>query len=332
MAKLYFRYGAMGSSKTANAIMVQYNYQERGQRALLMKPRLDNRDGVDRVGSRSGLSARCRFVEDMDGMDLSQYNCIIVDEAQFLTKTQVEKLVSVVDDQNIPVICYGLRADFQGNLFEGSQWLLAWADTIEEVKTVCWCGRKATCNTRVVGGRVTKEGQQILLGGSESYVALCRRHWRRGELAPLEIRKISAGKWEFRDLLLEADPEEAAVNRYLDDSDLYVLFASGSPVSEICLWQRPDGHLEIKNLATRADQRGKGYARKLIDEAVRRYSADFRRLYVGTALDNIAFYESCGFRRDYVEKDFFLTHYAQPIYVDGQVLRDMQYLVMDLDI
>ena len=154
MAKLYFRYGAMGSSKTANAIMVQYNYQERGQRALLMKPRLDNRDGADRVGSRSGLSARCRFVEDMDGMDLSQYNCIIVDEAQFLAKAQVEKLVSVVDDQNIPVICYGLRADFQGNLFEGSQWLLAWADTIEEVKTVCWCGRKATCNTRVVGGRV----------------------------------------------------------------------------------------------------------------------------------------------------------------------------------
>ena len=138
MAKLYFRYGAMGSSKTANALMARFNYQERGQRALLMKPRLDNRDGADRVGSRSGLSARCRFVEDMDGMDLSQYNCIIVDEAQFLTKAQVEKLVSVVDDQNIPVICYGLRADFQGNLFEGSQWLLAWADTIEEVKTVCW--------------------------------------------------------------------------------------------------------------------------------------------------------------------------------------------------
>ncbi len=182
----------MGSSKTANAIMVQYNYQERGQRALLMKPRLDNRDGADRVGSRSGLSARCRFVEDMDGMDLSQYNCIIVDEAQFLTKAQVEKLVSVVDDQNIPVICYGLRADFQGNLFEGSQWLLAWADTIEEVKTVCWCGRKATCNTRVVGGRVTKEGQQILLGarrvtwpsaagtgGGESW-----RRWRFAKSAP----------------------------------------------------------------------------------------------------------------------------------------------------
>ena len=185
MAKLYFRYGAMGSSKTANAIMVQYNYQERGQRALLMKPRLDNRDGADRVGSRSGLSARCRFVEDMDGMDLSQYNCIIVDEAQFLTKAQVEKLVSVVDDQNIPVICYGLRADFQGNLFEGSQWLLAWADTIEEVKTVCWCGRKATFNARFDhSGKVLKEGAQVVLGANDQYIGLCRRHWMAGDLGP----------------------------------------------------------------------------------------------------------------------------------------------------
>ena len=133
MAKLYFRYGAMGSSKTANAIMVQYNYHERGQNALMIKPRLDNRDGERIVGSRSGLSAPCIYMEEIDTVDLSTYNCIIVDEAQFLTRQQVEQLVHVVDVDNVPVIAYGLRADFQGNLFEGSQCLLAWADTIEEV-------------------------------------------------------------------------------------------------------------------------------------------------------------------------------------------------------
>ena len=129
MAKLYFRYGAMGSSKTANAIMVQYNYQERGQKALMLKPQLDKRDGLRVVGSRAGLHTECSYVEEMDSLPLSDYDCIIVDEAQFLTKPQVERLVHIVDDMGIPVICYGLRTDFQGNLFEGSQWLLAWADS-----------------------------------------------------------------------------------------------------------------------------------------------------------------------------------------------------------
>lgn len=182
MAKLYFRYGAMGSSKTANAIMVQYNYHERGQRALMLKPRLETRDGEKTVRSRSGLSAPCEYVEDLDSIDASQYDCLIVDEAQFLTKAQVERLVRIVDEQNVPVIAYGLRADFRGNLFEGSLWLLAWADAIEEVKTVCWCGRKATCNARIRDGRVIKDGEQILLGGNESYVSLCRRHWAQGRL------------------------------------------------------------------------------------------------------------------------------------------------------
>ena len=180
MAKLYFRYGAMGSSKTANAIMVQYNYHERGQKALMLKPRLETRDGEKTVRSRSGLSAPCEYVEDLDTIDVSAYDCLIVDEAQFLTKSQVERLVRVVDEQNVPVIAYGLRTDFRGNLFEGSMWLLAWADAIEEIKTVCWCGRKATCNARIHDGRVVKDGQQILLGGNESYVSLCRKHWRDG--------------------------------------------------------------------------------------------------------------------------------------------------------
>ncbi len=182
MAKLYFRYGAMGSSKTANAIMVQYNYMERGQKALMLKPCLDTRDGERIVGSRSGLKADCAFVEELDEISVQDYDCIIVDEAQFLTKQQVEKLVYIVDEMNVPVICYGLRADFQGNLFEGSTWLMAWADTIEEIKTVCWCGRKATCNARISNGRVVKMGEQIMLGGNESYVALCRRHWANGKL------------------------------------------------------------------------------------------------------------------------------------------------------
>ena len=182
MAKLYFRYGAMGSSKSANALMVQYNYQERGQKALLLKPCLDKRDGEHTVASRCGLSASCAFVEEIDSIDYRQYNCIIVDEAQFLTKKQVQRLVEIADDDDIPVMCYGLRADFRGELFEGSKWLLAWADTIEEVKTVCWCGKKAIWNARISDGQIIKEGEQIVLGGNESYTALCRKHWREGRL------------------------------------------------------------------------------------------------------------------------------------------------------
>ncbi len=182
MAKLYFRYGAMGSSKTANAIMVQYNYQERSQRVLMVKPQLETRDGERTVKSRCGLETECVFMEELQGMDLSGYDCVIVDEAQFLTKAQVEELVHIVDDLNIPVIAYGLRADFKGNFFEGSQWLMAWADTIEEVKTICWCGKKAICNARVINGKVAKEGEQIVLGGNEQYVSLCRKHWASGDL------------------------------------------------------------------------------------------------------------------------------------------------------
>ena len=184
MAKLYFRYGAMGSSKTANAIMVQYNYQERGQKALILKPRLDTRDGARIVGSRCGLSAPCAYIEELDQINVRDYACLIVDEAQFLTKAQVEQLVHIVDHDNVPVVAYGLRADFKGNFFEGSKWLMAWADTIEEVKTICWCGKKATCNARVIDGKVAREGEQIVLGGDESYVSLCRKHWMRGQLGP----------------------------------------------------------------------------------------------------------------------------------------------------
>ena len=187
MSKLYFRYGAMGSSKTANALMVWFNYKERGQYALLVKPKLDNRDGERIIASRAGLSEPCVFMEELTEIDLSGVACVIVDEAQFLSKSQVQYLVHIVDDLGIAVICYGLRADFQGNLFEGSHWLLAWADTIEEIKTVCWCGRKATYNARLVDGKVVKSGAQIQLGGNESYVALCRKHWAEGKTSESEL-------------------------------------------------------------------------------------------------------------------------------------------------
>ena len=185
MAKLYFRYGAMGSSKTANAIMVQYNYAERGQKVLMVKPKLDNRDGARTVLSRCGLSAECVFMEEVPGMSLSGFDCVIVDEAQFLTKEQVELLVRIVDEYQVPVICYGLRTDFQGNFFPGSHWLLALADSIEEVKTICWCGRKATHNARLDGkGGITRQGEQVVLGANDKYIGLCRRHWMEGDPGP----------------------------------------------------------------------------------------------------------------------------------------------------
>lgn len=330
MAKLYFRYGAMGSSKTANAIMVQYNYHERGQNALMIKPCLDNRDGERIVGSRSGLSAPCIYMEEIDGVDLSVYNCIIVDEAQFLTKEQVRKLVSVVDDMGIPVICYGLRADFQGNLFEGSTWLMAWADTIEEIKTVCWCGRKATTNARVVNGKVAREGEQIVLGGNESYVALCRKHWARGELAPVEVRKISTGKRKYLPLLLEADPSEAMIDRYLDDGELYVLVRDGRSVCAAVVGQTDENCCELYNLATEASERGKGYASKLVRHLLRLYQPRAKTMRVGTSKALMSFYERFGFKYVCTRKGFFLNEHYVGCDFDEPELKDMEVLEISL--
>ena len=185
MAKLYFRYGAMGSSKTANAVMVQYNYQERGRKVLMLKPKLENRDGATIVRSRCGLEAQCRFVEELGEISLDGIECVIVDESHFLTAEQVKQLVDIVDERDIPVICYGLRTDFRREPFEGSMWLLAWADVIEELKTVCWCGDGASCNTRFnEKGEIIREGAQVFLGANDDYVALCRRHYKAGNLGP----------------------------------------------------------------------------------------------------------------------------------------------------
>ena len=188
MAQLYFKYGAMGSSKTANALMTRFNYEERGQKTLLVKPRLDTRDGDHMVVSRIGLTYPCIYFDEMQQlsvMELQQNACVIVDEAQFLTREEVMYLTDLVDDWNIPVICYGLRTDFKGELFPGSAELLATADVIEEVKTICWCGKKALCNARFdESGHVIKEGEQVVLGANDQYIGLCRKHWMAGDLGP----------------------------------------------------------------------------------------------------------------------------------------------------
>ena len=188
MAQLYFKYGAMGSSKTANALMARFNYEERGQKCLLVKPRLDQRDGERRVVSRIGLEYPCIYfdqMQEMSVMDLQENACIIVDEAQFLTKEEVHYLVHLVDDLGIPVMCYGLRSDFRGELFPGSYELLVMADKLEEVKTICWCGKKATFNARFdQAGNVLKKGEQVVLGANDKYIGLCRRHWMAGDLGP----------------------------------------------------------------------------------------------------------------------------------------------------
>lgn len=186
VAKLYFRYGAMGSSKTANALMVDYNYHERGKQALLVKPKADSRYGDYMIRSRMGLEKEGILLEqlvEMTADEIRGYDCIIVDEAQFATKEQVEFLVHIVDDLEVPVICYGLRTDFRREFFEGSMWLMAWADKIEEIKTVCWCGRAATCNARIgADGKMIQSGEQIVMGDNGTYTSLCRKHHREGNL------------------------------------------------------------------------------------------------------------------------------------------------------
>ena len=196
MAKLYFRYGAMGSSKSANILMVRYNYEERGQYAILLKPRTDDRDGEHKIQSRIGLSAPAEYVDDFmkkiselwDTREAEylyhgkKVNAILVDEAQFLSPEEVDALSDIVDFYEIPVLCYGLRTDFLNHLFPGSRRLMEIADVIEEVPTVCWCGKRAQCNTRYSNGKIVREGAQIMLGSNESYVALCRKHYKEGKL------------------------------------------------------------------------------------------------------------------------------------------------------
>ncbi|MCI2153352.1 thymidine kinase [Erysipelotrichaceae bacterium Oil+RF-744-GAM-WT-6] len=186
MAKLYFYYGAMGSSKTANALMVAFNYEERGQKVLIAKSGVDTRDGERIIRSRMGLSRPCVLLEDICRMpeeELHTYDVVIVDEAQFATPEQIDFLAHIVDDLNVPVMCYGLRADFQNKLFPGSERLLTICDEIHEVKTMCWCGRKAICNARYNKHGIVREGAQVMLGANDEYIALCRKHFNEGKLS-----------------------------------------------------------------------------------------------------------------------------------------------------
>lgn len=188
MSKLFFRYGAMGSSKTANALMVCYNYEERDQRVLLAKSAVDTRDGVNIVHSRIGLKRECVLLEElcskMSEEEIRSYHAIVVDEAQFATPEEIDFLAHIVDDYKIPVICYGLRTDFQNKLFPGSERLLAIADEITEIKTICWCGSAAKCNARYNEYGIVREGAQVMLGANDSYTALCRKHFLEGNFGP----------------------------------------------------------------------------------------------------------------------------------------------------
>ena len=188
MAKLYFKFGAMGCSKTAQALITKFNYEERGMKVLLVKPSTDNRDGATTVRSRIGLQAEAIAVpEDQDLYDLykdenSDCNVIIVDECQFLHPDQVDQLSRVVMDFDIPVLCFGLSTDFLTHLFPGSRRLFEIADSIQEIKSVCKCGDKATVNARLDdNGNVVFGGDQLCIGGNERYVAMCKKCWLKAK-------------------------------------------------------------------------------------------------------------------------------------------------------
>jgi len=187
VAKLYFYYSAMNAGKTTTLLQSSHNYAERGMTTLLLKPLIDDREGLNVIRSRVGLEAEAKNFEKDDNLFQTieaQYktkslNCVLVDEAQFLTRDQVIQLGDVVDRLDIPVLCYGLRTDFLGELFEGSRSLLAWADELREIKTVCHCGKKAIMTVRLnEEGKPLQAGEQIQIGGNESYVSMCRRHFK----------------------------------------------------------------------------------------------------------------------------------------------------------
>ncbi|MFN7663166.1 MAG: thymidine kinase [Alphaproteobacteria bacterium] len=193
MAKLHFYYSAMNAGKTTTLLQSSYNYRERGMRTLLFTPLIDNRFKVGSITSRIGLASDAHpFEASFNFFDyIDQHNrqdkvsCVLVDEAQFLSKKQVQELADVATQLNIPVLAYGLRSDFLGEPFEGSQYLLAWAQELNEIKTICWCGRKATMNARIDGnGHMVQKGEQIEIGGNDRYIALCYKHYRLGLVKP----------------------------------------------------------------------------------------------------------------------------------------------------
>lgn len=203
MASLYFRYGTMKASKTTNALMLRFNYMERGKDVILLKaqPHMGDIDEEKIIKSRIGLSAKCMFVDDfichakqawlsnnylIRGIRYPSpkaYSAIIIDEAQFLTAEQVDVFAGIVDMFDLPVLCYGLRTDFQGHLFEGSKRLMEVSDVIEEIPSICWCGKRAQFTARIRDERIIRHGKQIMIDGNEEYVPLCRKHYVQGMLS-----------------------------------------------------------------------------------------------------------------------------------------------------
>ncbi|PJE33037.1 Thymidine kinase [Pseudooceanicola marinus] len=195
MAKLYFHYSTMNAGKSTILLQASHNYRERGMDTYLLTAQFDNRAGEGRIGSRIGIGDEADTFADGDDLfariearrAAAPFACVFIDEAQFLTRAQVWQLARVVDDLRVPVMCYGLRVDFRGELFPGSAALLALADEMREVRTICHCGKKATMVVRRgADGTALHEGAQIQIGGNETYISLCRRHWREemGEAAP----------------------------------------------------------------------------------------------------------------------------------------------------
>lgn len=191
MAKVYFYYAAMNAGKSTVLLQSSHNYRERGMQTLLFTASIDNRYQQGIIHSRIGLSERAYAFTVLDDLfsitqDLlsqgNHYACVLIDEAQFLTRDQVYQLTEIADRLSIPVLAYGLRTDFKGDLFPGSQFLLAWADELIELKTICHCGRKATSNMRIdASGRTVSEGDQVFIGGNESYVSTCRLHFKMSD-------------------------------------------------------------------------------------------------------------------------------------------------------
>lgn len=187
MAKLYFSYSAMNAGKSTTLLQASHNYRERGMHTMLLTAKLDQRSGEGKIGSRIGLQSSAAVFDDTTNMTTqisAEHNrqtidCVLIDEAQFLTEDHVWQLSAIVDELGIPVMCYGLRTDFQGNMFPGSARLLAIADNIREIRTICHCGRKATMVVRQdASGRPILDGDQVEIGGNDKYVSLCRHHWK----------------------------------------------------------------------------------------------------------------------------------------------------------
>ncbi len=192
MAQLYYRYSTMNAGKSLEIIKVANNYEERGKNVLVLDPEQDVRGDVGKINSRVGVSRDAMVVHpDTNIMQLfmrmnqiQPIDCVLVDECQFLEKHHVQELAEIVDSFDVPVLAYGLKNDFKNELFEGSYYMLVYADKIEEIKTICWCGRKATMIARVVDGEIVKQGEQIMVGGNDLYVSLCRKHYNDGRLGP----------------------------------------------------------------------------------------------------------------------------------------------------